>query len=100
VFHLGPLCQRALGEKLLTSGGNVTTVVDNLERRGLVRRVRSEEDRRFISVHLTDAGRELIGRVFPRHLGRIVEAMSALTPAEQDELARLCKKLGIAQPRG
>lgn len=99
VFHLGPMCQRALGEKLLTSGGNVTTVVDNLERRGLVQRVRSEEDRRFVSVHLTDDGRELIARVFPRHLGRIVEAMSALSAGEQDDLARLCKKLGLAQPR-
>jgi MarR family transcriptional regulator, 2-MHQ and catechol-resistance regulon repressor len=100
LFHLGPMCQRAIGEKLLTSGGNVTTVLDNLERRGLVQRVRSEEDRRFITVHLTDAGRSLIGEVFPRHLGRIVEALSPLAPQEQEELARLCKKLGSAQPKG
>src|SRR5690606_7210422 len=83
LFHLGPLCQRELGEKLLTSGGNITTVVDNLERRSLVQRVRSEEDRRFVSVHLTDQGRKLIADVFPRQLGRIVESLSALSPAEQ-----------------
>jgi MarR family transcriptional regulator, 2-MHQ and catechol-resistance regulon repressor len=100
LFHLGPMCQRAIGEKLLTSGGNVTTVLDNLERRGLVQRVRSEEDRRFITVHLTDDGRALISGVFPRHLGRIVEALSPLEPQEQEELARLCKKLGSAQPKG
>lgn len=98
LFHLGPLCQRELGEKLLTSGGNITTVVDNLERRTLVQRVRSEEDRRFVSVHLTDQGRKLIADVFPRQLGRIVEALSALTPAEQEELGKLCKKLGRGQP--
>lgn len=98
LFHLGPMCQRALGEKLLTSGGNVTTVIDNLEKRGLVQRVRSEEDRRFITVHLTDDGRSLISEVFPRHLGRIVEALSPLDAHEQEELGRLCKKLGTGQP--
>jgi len=97
LLHLGPRCQRELGEKLLTSGGNITTVVDNLERRNLVQRVRSAEDRRFVSVHLTDEGRALIEKVFPRHAARITESMSVLTPAEQEELARLCKKLGLGQ---
>ncbi|HEU4753262.1 MAG TPA: MarR family transcriptional regulator, partial [Armatimonadota bacterium] len=56
LLHLGPLCQRELGEKLLKSSGNITMVVDNLERRGLVRRERSAEDRRYITVHLTPEG--------------------------------------------
>lgn len=94
LYHLGPLHQRQLGEKLLRSGGNVTLVVDNLEKRGLVRRERGLEDRRFITVHLTDEGRRLIGRAFPRHVARIVEEMGVLTPAEQEELGRLCRKLG------
>src|SRR5437763_663577 len=46
LLHLGPLGQRTLGAKLLSSGGNITTVVDNLERRGLVRRERRDDDRR------------------------------------------------------
>ncbi|WP_373046663.1 MarR family winged helix-turn-helix transcriptional regulator [Vulgatibacter sp.] len=99
LLHLGPLCQRDLGQKLLTSGGNVTTVVDNLEKRGLVQRVRSEEDRRFVTVHLTDEGKRLITAVFPRHLARIVEALAALEPDEQEGLGRLCKKLGVAVAR-
>lgn len=98
LFHLGPLCQKEIGRKLLTSGGNVTTVVDNLERRGLVERIRSEEDRRFVTVHLTEAGRELIARLFPVHARRITRALSVLSPAEQEDLARLCKKLGTGLP--
>jgi MarR family 2-MHQ and catechol resistance regulon transcriptional repressor len=96
LYHLGPLCQRDIGGKLLTSGGNVTLVVDNLERRGLVERVRGTEDRRFVTVHLTAAGRRLIAKAFPAHARRVSEALSALSVAEQEELGRLCRKLGTA----
>jgi MarR family 2-MHQ and catechol resistance regulon transcriptional repressor len=94
LHHLGPLCQRELGQKLLKSSGNITMVVDNLEKRGLVRRERGREDRRFVTVHLTEDGRRRIRDFFPRHAQAIVEEMSALTPAEQAELGRLCRKLG------
>ena len=38
LYHLGPLNQRAIGEKLLKSGGNITMVIDNLEKCGHVKR--------------------------------------------------------------
>ena len=98
LLHLGPLGQRSLGAKLLSSGGNITTVVDNLERRGLVRRERRDDDRRHVTVHLTSEGRRLISRVFPGHVRRIVAAFSALTPTEQETLGRLAKKLGLSRP--
>ena len=98
LLHLGPLGQRTLGDKLLTSGGNVSMVSDNLERRGLVRRERRDDDRRNVTVHLTADGRRLIGKIFPGHVRAIVEAFSALSPAEQETLGRLAKKLGLSQP--
>jgi MarR family 2-MHQ and catechol resistance regulon transcriptional repressor len=99
LHHLGPLCQTDIGKKLLRSSGNITLVIDNLEKRGLVRRERSEGDRRRVSVHLTAEGQELISRLFPEHARSITRAMSALSPAEQEELGRLCKKLGKAVAR-
>ena len=96
LYHLGPMCQKAIGEKLLKSGGNITLVVDNLEKRGLVARVRNADDRRFITVDLTAEGRALIERVFPAHVKRIVEAFRGLSAEEQDQLGALCKKLGLA----
>ncbi len=93
LLHLGPLCQSELGRKLLRTGGNITMVVDNLERRGLVRRERGE-DRRFITLHLTKEGRQLIQKIFPKHLDALLREMRILTEAEQKELGRLCKKLG------
>lgn len=94
LYHLGPMCQGELGSKILKSSGNMTMVVDNLEKQGFVRRERDEEDRRQIMVHLTDKGRDLIARIFPIHAQKIAEVMSILTPDEQHELARLSKILG------
>lgn len=94
LFHLGPLCQRELGEKLLKSSGNITMVVDNLEKRGCVKRERGELDRRFVTVRLTAEGRRLIGGFFPSHVAAIVKEMSSLTRREQEALGRLCRKLG------
>lgn len=95
LHHLGPLCQADLARKILKSGGNLTMVIDNLERRELVRRERDPRDRRFSTVHLTDAGSELLLSLLPAHVGAIAEEMSVLTSEEQEELARLCKKAGL-----
>ena len=97
LLHRGPLCQRDLGRKLLRSGGNITVVVGNLARRGLVRRHRGPRDRRFVTVTLTDKGRRLIGGIFPRHVRHVVRELGALSPPEQAELGRLCRQLGLAR---
>jgi MarR family 2-MHQ and catechol resistance regulon transcriptional repressor len=94
LYHLGPMCQTTLAEKLLRSGGNVTLVVDNLSKHGWVRRERQAEDRRMMQIHLTPRGRALISRVFPKHAAAIVKEMSALDPREQEALRRICRKLG------
>ena len=95
LYHLGPLPQIELGKKILRTSGNMTMVIDNLEQRGLVLRERYAADRRYFRVHLTEAGRNLISSFFPAHAARITTELSILTSAEQEELARLCKKLGL-----
>ena len=72
----------------------MTLVIDNLERRALVRRERSVEDRRFIQVHLTEEGERLIRRVFPGHAAAITRELAVLTQEEQRTLGNLCRKLG------
>ncbi|MBN1919734.1 MAG: MarR family transcriptional regulator [Anaerolineae bacterium] len=96
LYHLGPLCQGDLSAKLLKSGGNLTFVVDNLVRLGLVERERVAGDRRRVLVTLTEAGRERIARLFPLHVQHIVAEFSVLSPEEQLTLAGLCRKLGKA----
>ena len=96
LLHLGPLQQNELGRKLLVSRANVTLIVDELSRRGLVRRERRTDDRRCIRVHLTPQGRRLIERLFPGHVANVVDAFAALTAQEQRQLAALCRKLGLS----
>ena len=93
LYHLGTMCQRDLAKKILKSTGNLTTVIDNLEKRKLVRRKRNENDRRYFDVSLTPKGENLIKEIFPEHSDRIVKEMDYLTKSEQKQLGLLCKKL-------
>jgi MarR family 2-MHQ and catechol resistance regulon transcriptional repressor len=94
LFHLGPLCQGELSAKLLKSTGNITLVVDNLEKRGLVKRERQTEDRRMVKIILTPEGEVLIQRVFPQMVEAITCDLAVLTAEEQAQLGILCRKLG------
>jgi MarR family transcriptional regulator, 2-MHQ and catechol-resistance regulon repressor len=100
IYHLGPMCQKALAGKLLRSGGDVTVVVNNLEKRGWVRRERQVEDRRMIQIQLTSEGRRLIERIFPQHADDIARELSVLEPEEQEELRKICRKLGKGVAEG
>ena len=94
LYHLGSLTQGEVSTKVLKSGSNMTTVIDNLERDGLVRRERDAKDRRVINVHLTEAGSGKVDAVLPKHVGALVEEFSVLSASEQLTLGALCKKLG------
>jgi len=94
LYSLGPLCQKELGAKILKTSGNITMVIDNLEKNGLVRRERSAEDRRYVTVHLTDNGYEIIHGLFPKHAREIASDISVLTCEEQRTLGALLRKLG------
>ncbi|WP_240731852.1 MarR family winged helix-turn-helix transcriptional regulator [Geobacter sp. FeAm09] len=100
LLHKGPLCQRDIAAKILKSTGNITLVIDNLEKRALVRRERTSEDRRYLTIQLTDQGLGLIREVFARVEAAIVAEMKALTNDEQEALGILCKKLGLRERRG
>jgi MarR family transcriptional regulator, 2-MHQ and catechol-resistance regulon repressor len=95
LLHKGRLTHRELGRAVLTSAGNMTDVVDKLEARDLVRRVRATEDRRSVRVELTPCGRALIEGLFPDHARDIAAAMGALSPAELRQLGALLRRLGL-----
>jgi MarR family 2-MHQ and catechol resistance regulon transcriptional repressor len=95
LLHLGHMTQGEISAKVLKSGSNMTTVIDNLERDGLVKRERDAQDRRVIHVHLTEAGTGKVEEVLPGHVAALVEEFSVLSAQEQETLGGLCKKLGI-----
>jgi MarR family 2-MHQ and catechol resistance regulon transcriptional repressor len=93
----GTMCLGDIAQKILTSSGNLTLVVKNLERRGLAKRKPSGKDRRYVGLEITPRGAKLMREIFPAHLAAIVAAIQRLSPAEQEQLAALCKKLGGAE---
>ena len=97
LLHLGPQNQKELGQKLLKSGGNITLVIDNLEKSGFVSRKKDQNDRRALIVELTAQGKSFIEDFFPKHLDKISEEFSVLDDKEKEELARLCKKIGMKE---
>jgi MarR family 2-MHQ and catechol resistance regulon transcriptional repressor len=94
LYHLGHRTQGEISAKVLKSGSNMTTVIDNLERDGLVRRERDANDRRVIHVHLTEAGSTKVEAVLPGHIAALVDEFKVLSASEQQTLGDLCKKLG------
>jgi MarR family transcriptional regulator, 2-MHQ and catechol-resistance regulon repressor len=94
LYHLGSMTQGTISNKVLKSTSNLTTVIDNLERDGLVRRERDAQDRRVVHVHLTEAGTGKIEAVLPGHVAALVDEFSILSETEQKTLGELCKKLG------
>ncbi len=96
LMHLGELHQNELGHKLLKSSGNITLVVDNLEKRGLITRERSTDDRRFVWVRLTKDGEAYIQKVFPEIVTVIAHSMVVLSPFEQEKMAEYLKQVGLS----
>lgn len=96
LHHLGPMAQKDLAKRILRSPGDLSTILDNLGKQGLVTREQDEKDRRRRVVRLTDEGRVLISEVFPEHAEEIREALSVLSPQEQAMLGCLSRKLGTS----
>jgi DNA-binding MarR family transcriptional regulator len=84
---------RQLAAEAGVTKGTLTGVVNTLERRSLVRRGPHATDGRLVLVKLTPRGRRLIASLFPRVNAEEVAAASALTEKEQEQLARLLRKV-------
>lgn len=98
LHKIGPMYQRDLAAQILKTTGNITTVIDNLEKRELVQRIREMKDRRYFQIVLTPEGAKLIRRIYPAHVKRVDQVMDKLTKDEQEELKQLCEKLQQKEP--
>lgn len=94
--HLGFMTLGDIARKQLSSCGNTTVVVDNLEKNGLVERRPCKEDRRAVYLHLTPKGQRLFDDIFRQHARCVQQLASALSEEEQKHLSALLKKLGLS----
>jgi len=83
-----------VADRLLVTGGNVTGIVDRMEKAGLVTRQRDNKDKRIVWARLTEKGYAIYQQLMPRYIETMQKVNAYLTPAEKKELMRLLKKLG------
>ena len=94
--HLGPLTTGDIVKRMLVTGGCVTVILDNLEKEGLVERIRSSKDRRVVTVKVTSKGESTFTSIFRKHADRVAVLASVLSEEEQIHLSALLKKLGLS----
>jgi|ERR1700722_7393369 DNA-binding MarR family transcriptional regulator len=106
-----PLPGHAIAERLLVTSASMTSLVDTLERRGLVERRPHPTDRRKVLIHLTPAGQRIVDQQLPAIHAVITQAISTLPESDREhllnslttiraELARAASQpLPSAQPR-
>jgi DNA-binding MarR family transcriptional regulator len=82
-----------LSRRMLVTGGNVTGIVDQLERGGLLVRTEDPADRRAYRVKLTKEGRRLFGQMAAEHETWIVKLFSGIPKREQRALTESLSRL-------
>jgi DNA-binding MarR family transcriptional regulator len=91
--HAGkPLTMSQLSTELMVSNGNVTGVIDRLEKARLVSRSRAEHDRRIQYIQLTKKGSKEFNEMASHHERWIAELLSDLTQNEMQTLQALLLK--------
>jgi DNA-binding MarR family transcriptional regulator len=89
-----PLEPSVIADRLLITTGSVTSLLDNLEKRGLIRRLPHPQDRRKLLIDITPSAQAIVDELLPSLHAREREVMSAaLTTDEQHELLTLIAKL-------
>ena len=93
----GGVTMSDLSRMLLVSNGNATTVVDRLEKDGLVRRTQSDADRRTVFVALTPNGLTEFEGLADRHEREVNRVFAGLSEADLETLTTILKRMGGAK---
>jgi MarR family 2-MHQ and catechol resistance regulon transcriptional repressor len=96
LLRAGPLPVNTLGKQIFLTSGSITTAIDRLEKRQMVRRTWQEQDKRVCLVELTPPGLEAIQKAFREYAEMMDRATSGLNKNEREVLIRLLTKLSPA----
>ncbi|MBR7928211.1 MarR family transcriptional regulator [Aerococcaceae bacterium zg-ZUI334] len=92
LYSIGDMAICDLKDKMLATSGNMTVVLKNMERDGLIVRQSAERDKRKYVFHITDKGREIFEQVLPRHREELDDLFGIYTEEERKQLIQLLKK--------
>lgn len=79
-------------ERILTTSGNITVVIKNLEKDGLIKKKPDPKDKRSCIVSLTEEGKKIIEDILPEHIKNIKGIFDILTDEEKNTLKTILKK--------
>ena len=93
LYTKGAMCQKDIAEIIRKTTGNMTTVIDNLEKSGLAQRKKDMNDRRFFTVTITDKGIATLNMVYDRYRNNVEACMKKLDSEDRQNLIVILNKL-------
>ncbi|GGB58827.1 MarR family transcriptional regulator [Lentibacillus populi] len=99
LYHKGNLTVQQICDAVLINSGSITYVIDKLQKKGLLKRSPSKSDRRVVHVQITDQGKQLMNRIFPKHQAVIEEVFKDVSPEEKQTVIDVLKKVGLKAER-
>ncbi len=87
------LSQAQISKMMLVNRANITTLIDRMERDGLVRRTPAASDRRTNIIKLSAHGKKLLEKVEPCYADEVHRIMAEFKQNEQKELIRMLEKI-------
>ncbi len=93
LYHKGSLKTGEIIEKALSTGGNMTVVIQNLLRAKMIYRQADPKDCRAYVISITELGRQKIEEIFPEHLIDLDNFFHKLGSEEKAQLLALLKKI-------
>ena len=94
LYNKGKQTVRQISDSVLINSGSITYVIDKLETKGLLERLNCKEDRRVVYIQITEAGKQFMDEIFPKHVSVIEEIFSGISKEEKVVLIDLLKKVG------
>jgi len=93
LYEAGSLPPSQIAKHMMVKSSTVTGVVDRLEQKGLITRIRNSPDRRVITIQLTDAGKDLAHNAPPPIQRKIIKGLEKLSPKEINRIVLGLTKL-------
>ena len=95
-YQSGPgegLSQARLSDMMLVNRANITSLIDRMEKAGLVVRTDAENDRRYNIVKMTSRGKKLLAKAEPLYAKQVEKMMAPTKSAEQKKLITVLEKI-------
>lgn len=93
LYHKGKTNVQYLIDNLFTTSGNMTLVINNMERDGLITKEKSERDKRLYLISLSEKGEDLLDKIFPEYSKIFSKLLSKFNDQEKNKFIELLKKL-------